>query len=335
MKQAAGGPEHAPYSLWRFDLGPSRNLAGMAVTVCPYCALSPDDRGGLTKEHPFIAALGGRGTIRVCKLCNSTLGHTVEAPMMAHNQILNLARIAASGSGQAIRGKIEGIDDEVSYDVTAGHLRSAKPVRRWERTPNTLTAQLAGSPEQVRDVLAQGMAKELQMSQHEVEQMVAEAQRLELADAQIQTTLSHSMPLGHRLAAKVALGAGVMAEGEFGDSTLAGLLRTVMWGTQKVERISPPEALKVLDELIQHALPSRGAPFNPFGVVPGLTSRVVFLPTHLGDTAVFSFVTGFLVSVQGIVLEAPSPFGELAISVTDGSPPVVRRLMDEVLRAAQ
>lgn len=307
-----------------------RSVGRVVSSLCPYCAFPAGGRGGLSKEHPFIEALGGQGTIRFCRNCNSTLGHAVEGPMMAADQVLNLTRVAAAGSGRPLNGKITGFKENVTYDLVAGQLRSDKPVLRWEPAGDAFTAELAGSPDQVRYVLNQGMARALQLSPDEVEQRVADAPQLDLSEAWIETTLRHSVPLGERLAAKVALGAGLMADGDFGDSALACLLRAVMWQERRVERTIAPEALAVFDEVMQRALPPGGQRLDPFGVAAGPASRVVFLPLGPSKTAVFGFVAGFLVSLVGLVLDAPSPFGS-PLSVTDASPPVVRRLLDDVV----
>jgi hypothetical protein len=44
--------------------------------ACPYCA---PPYAGFTDDHVFSRFLGGRRTIRVCKKCNSTFGHSFEA----------------------------------------------------------------------------------------------------------------------------------------------------------------------------------------------------------------------------------------------------------------
>lgn len=73
--------------------------------------------------------LGGRATIDVCEQCNSTIGHEIEGPMMAHDQVLNLARVVHLARGQALRGRVRGEDRKLSYDLLDRQARSKRPVR--------------------------------------------------------------------------------------------------------------------------------------------------------------------------------------------------------------
>src|SRR5690242_105396 len=53
--------------------------------LCPYCGARPTN----SDDHIFSEFLGGQTTIRACKYCNDTFGHSVEGP--AFLQLVQLA----------------------------------------------------------------------------------------------------------------------------------------------------------------------------------------------------------------------------------------------------
>jgi hypothetical protein len=53
----------------------------MMQTICPYCRRSLSSVE-VTKEHVVPSALGGSETIPACRECNSTIGETLEGPLL-------------------------------------------------------------------------------------------------------------------------------------------------------------------------------------------------------------------------------------------------------------
>ncbi|WP_139318403.1 HNH endonuclease, partial [Kocuria sp. CNJ-770] len=71
----------------------------MAAPVCPYCG-DPLVGKSASRDHVFMDALGATATVLACRQCNSTLGHTLEAALLKHDQLLNLARLAVGVGGK-------------------------------------------------------------------------------------------------------------------------------------------------------------------------------------------------------------------------------------------
>jgi hypothetical protein len=89
------------------------------METCPY---SQPPYGEFTDDHIFPQFLGGRRTIRVCKQCNNTFGHTFEG--RASNQLkrlqvfisdfgLDLTRTTATWPAAIVI-------DEITYDLQSG-----------------------------------------------------------------------------------------------------------------------------------------------------------------------------------------------------------------------
>lgn len=175
------------------------------------------------------------------------------------------------------------------------------------------------------------MGKALGMTEEDVKALIQSGEHALGPDTWIESTLTHSILLGHQLAAKVAIGAGVLADGSFAHTDLAAALRRVLWAEAQVGTSVSGTALVAVLQMIQRSLPPTARPLEPLGVAPdAASSPVVFMPIGCSRTAVFSYILGFLVSIEGMVIDARSPLGDLPVVVVDGSPCVVRRLADDL-----
>jgi hypothetical protein len=99
--------------------GPRSAFYPREMETCPY---SQPPYGEFTDDHIFPQFLGGRRTIRVCKQCNNTFGHTFEG--RASNQLkrlqvfisdfgLDLTRTAATWPAAIVI-------NEITYDLQSG-----------------------------------------------------------------------------------------------------------------------------------------------------------------------------------------------------------------------
>lgn len=191
----------------------------MAAPVCPYCGDPLVGKSG-SRDHVFMDALGATATVLACRQCNSTLGHTLEAALLKHDQLLNLARLAAGAGGKRIRGTLPD-GRRVTSDLRSPHLESQRPVQ--EHGNNLI---VSGSDEQVRAQLARMGA-----TPQQIEEAMAAASVELLGEQTFSFTLELNPRLWARLTAKIALGSGYAAAPEwFTDTELARSLQDVCHG---------------------------------------------------------------------------------------------------------
>jgi hypothetical protein len=126
--------------------------------VCPYCGRRPTGiaQDVYTDDHVFAESIGGRKTIRACKSCNDTFGHSFEAKNL-HDTIIPLSmmlgRVGVPIALQDMKWKKElrTADGQV-YDlsITPDGLQpqSAKPlVKRDPDDPKILQVTVNNDPE--------------------------------------------------------------------------------------------------------------------------------------------------------------------------------------------
>lgn len=279
----------------------------MSADVCPYCARHPGQGGGVTRDHVFVAALGGRARVTACRDCNSTIGHAVEGPLLKPGSFLNFVA-QARGAGRPLPGTLAN-GEAITYDLATHELRSAKPV--------TVTAEgaerhieMRGSPQQVRDLLAkQGIRGQ------QADAIIAGADNVDVEGEPVTTTAAVDLKLSDRLAAKTALGCGELAFGDhFTTSPLGALLRDVLWGqTEPVERIAHAAAAAY-----DGVLATSGLDTDLPSLAPGPDSQGLFVPLGQRRTGVLVHLAGTGLGAGGVVLDAPLLDGvELPVLVRD------------------
>lgn len=282
----------------------------MSGDVCPYCARHPGEGRGATRDHVFVAALGGRARVTACRDCNSTIGHDVEGPLLKPGAFLNLLA-QARGGGRPLPGTLDG-DHDVTYDLASHELRSGRPVdvttagdeRRFE---------LRGSPAQVRALLAQqGIHGE------QADQLLAAAVPVDTADAWLSTTVTVDLALSARLTAKTALGCGELAFGDgFAASDLGTALRDVLWEHAQPDERLAHNAAGAYDQLLSENGLANNVPTLDAG--PGV-SQALFLPLPDRRTACLVHLAGAGLPPGGPVMDAPMPSGHgLPVLVRDQS----------------
>jgi HNH endonuclease len=153
---------------------------------CPYCGISTE----ITDDHIFPQFLGGQRTIRVCRRCNNTFGHTFEGKVsaqLARLQIfishfgLNLSRNdAVWRAALTVRGE--------DFDLTPGpagaqyHL--SKPVVRKDEKGRIIGGRarsLSEANKMARGLIRSGHAREVDITANE--DPVLENIRLDLSDS--------------------------------------------------------------------------------------------------------------------------------------------------------
>jgi hypothetical protein len=274
----------------------------MSSDVCPYCARHPGNGGGPTRDHVFVAALGGRAKVDACRHCNSTIGHAIEGPLLKPGSFLNLLA-QARGGGRPLPGTLAG--EGVTYDLATREIRSGKPVT-VTTAGDERHYELRGSPAQVRALLAkQGIRGA------DAEVLLKTAVPADTADAQVNTTVTVDLPLSDRLAAKTALGCGAIAFGDaFTNTPLGALLRDVLWGqTSCVEHLDH-RATAAYDGV----LAASGLQVELPSLAPDPDSQV---PVE-GRPGVLVHLAGTGLGAGGLVVDAPLPPGhELPLLVRD------------------
>jgi hypothetical protein len=250
---------------------------------------------------------------------------------MKHDTMLNFARNVHLQDGKPVRGYFPNSSTELSLDLVNKEIRAHRFVQSWVADGPTKTVRLQGGARQIRDELNGQMGAALNLTPEDIERVMSSAVSMRDPDDMFTFTLTHDLALGNRLAAKVALGAGVLADPAFARSPLAAGLRCVMNNECEVDRTVDPGVLEALVDIINNTPPGAN-PVSPLEPGQGEhVSCVVFARMRNDETAVFSYVLGMLVSISGIVVEAPLGLDDFGCVVTDGSPTVVRRLMYEAL----
>lgn len=195
-----------------------------------------------TRDHVFVAAMGGHATVTACKDCNDQLGRHVEGELLRPWTLLNLIR-QTRGGGNPLRGVLSD-GREAEYDLTTHELQFTMPV---DAQPGHDTMRFIGSPDQAR-----GLLRKQGLTSAEIDCEIAKAHNVQLPeDIWISTTLQHRPDLADRLAAKVALGAGALAgDHVFIVSDLANLLRDVFWARSSVSLRFDTDFLTFYDNMI-------------------------------------------------------------------------------------
>lgn len=138
---------------------------------CPFCS-PPYTK--FTDDHIFPQFLGGRRTIRVCKECNSTFGHSFEARA---SQQLKRLQVFISHFGldlsfnPAVWPSSLAIDD-VQYDLFSGpngaQYRLSKPIVRRDSEGRVIGGQARSRSEAnkaAKRLIESGNAKNMQISE--------------------------------------------------------------------------------------------------------------------------------------------------------------------------
>ncbi len=282
----------------------------MSGDVCPYCARHPDEGGGATRDHVFVAALGGRSRVAACRDCNSTIGHDVEGPLLKPGAFLNLLA-QTRGGGRPLPGTLDG-DHDVTYDLASHELRSSRPVD-VKAIGDERRFKFRGSPAQVRTLLAQqGIRGE------KADELVAAATPVDTTNAWLSTTVTADLALLARLTAKTALGCGELAFGDgFAASNLGIALRDVLWNRAQPEDRLAHDAAGDYDQLFSENPLAHNVPTLAAG--PGV-SQTLFIPLANGRSACLVHLAGAGLPPGGPVIDAPMPSGHrLPVLVRDQS----------------
>lgn len=220
----------------------------MACPICPYCG-DPLVEKASSRDHVFVDALGATATVRACRQCNSTLGHALEAKLLHHDQLLNLARLASGAGGAPVRGVLPD-GRKVASDLRSPQLELQRPVRK-----NGDHLLVSGSDEQIRKQLVR-----MGLSPEQVEKAMAASVVETLGEQTLTITLQIDPVLWARLTAKIALGSGYAVAPEwFTNTELARNLRDICHG-----RVAdyPPMAsadmqqyTRIIEESIAHIVP--------------------------------------------------------------------------------
>lgn len=287
---------------------------------CPFCLASLGSFRQGSDDHLFGEAFGGTATVRVCRDCNSKLGHSVEGPLQRDDSVMNLLKIGL-GTARAVKGTLPS-GTAGSFDFVTGEVRTRKPVHTTDDTLHYL-----GSERQVR----QALPKKLPAA--EVERLISTAKSVSLGEGMFRSTLTYDFGLWDRMVAKMALAAGVRVAPELFTSDAAGHLRDVCWG-----RADPVGALVVdsfaslaerLDEIVrQYPQSSRFEPFPDSN-----HGQMLFISYEPGRLSCVPRVAGH--EMSGIVVNWPgkqwSPIGMLVTDTGDGDV-ATRDLAQDMLR---
>lgn len=303
------------------------SMSGVANDFCPFCGqeIQPPNQ---SRDHIFVASLGGLATVPACRDCNSNIGTAVEGPLQRSNQFFNVAK-AAEGAGVPIKGTLAATGEVVTYDFTTHELRSTQPVR-VTTSGNVKTYHIHGSPQQVEEVL-RGFPQSFNIDPTAIEGMIRSAPRTPVAGEWIQTTISHDLALSDRLTAKVALAAGQAAfASSFGVSPLARQLREILNGSSQPDGHLSSDVLEAMDEGWSQfpGMPVGFSPITPASNVPG---KVIFIPMH-ERTSIFVFIRNVPISFCGMIVDLKCPVGDnLPVIISDAEGGVTVRVLSEEL----
>lgn len=222
---------------------------------CPYCGPPYE---GFTDDHVFPQFLGGRRTIRVCRRCNNTFGHTFEggaSKQLARLQVfishfgLNLTRNPAIWSSALM------IDDE-QLDLTSGpdgvQYRLSKPIIRTDQDGNIIGGKARSTREAnsiARGLIESGKATEVEITPDEAS--VLEEMKLVVATSFDDNLFRFST----KLAAALAIASGyrdlISSSGipAYLHGRAGWLSRVAFCDVKPLIRLKPPLAHTVYIEL--------------------------------------------------------------------------------------
>jgi hypothetical protein len=151
---------------------------------CPYCCISTE----ITDDHIFPQFLGGRRTIRVCRKCNNTFGHTFEgnaSEQLARLQVfishfgLNLSRNNAVWPSALT---VNGEELSLTSGSAGAQYHLSKPVLRKDeegRITSGRARSLSEANKTARGLIRSGKAKKIDITP--AENPTLEDIRLDLA----------------------------------------------------------------------------------------------------------------------------------------------------------
>lgn len=287
---------------------------------CPFCLAPLGSFRQGSDDHLFGQAFGGTATVRVCRDCNSKLGHSVEGPLQRDDSVMNLLKIGL-GTAKAVKGTLPS-GMEGSFDFGTGEVRTRKPVHEADGVLHYL-----GSTRQVRQALPKALPPV------EVERLINTAKSISLGEGMFRSNLKYDLGLWMRMVAKMALAAGGREAPGLFTSDAAGHLRDVCWG-----RADPAGGLAVdsfsriaelLDESVrQYPKSTHLEPFQD-----GNHGQMLFVCWEPGRLSCAPRIAGN--DMPGIVVDWPgkqwSPIGMLVTDTGDGDV-ATRDLSQDMLR---
>ena len=300
------------------------------IHLCPYCAdMMTDDNSsatGRTSDHVFWAAFGARATVSACRGCNSRIGSEIEGKLSPGNELYARGkwRGTVRSDGRDLLGGAA-----VDVDLETSDVRLVKPVTSHD-VGDERHLRLTSSPEHVRRLMRSGVGAYAGLSAAEIDDLIDNAPVTPWHPT-VDIEIRHDLSLGRRLAAKMLLGAGALADPDFVTSALAESLRDVLWARlSPIELVSAdalPTAIEVFD------LPGLGdAPLIDLSVAAG---QAVFVPlARRNSTMLFARMNKHLVGGSGFVLSGSWPRAhELPVVVEDRvGGAVIRFVIEDLFR---
>jgi hypothetical protein len=283
--------------------------------VCPYCGLGAED---WTNEHVFVESLGGRLIIKVCRRCNSTIGHDIEGRLLKEGSALQMPQ-HPTGAGLQLRGTIGPDGPVVRHELGTSEVRFGRPVATTTDGAKR-TYAITGGIEQARTIIDE-MGRRFGWTPEQVEDVWSSGVVSSLANQVVTSMVSYDLSLACRLAAKVALGACWAAFGPaFVSEPLTVGLRALLWAPDPLSTSEViHDALADTDRVLESIGPDVFRPLRPSGDV----SQVVLLRARKGVAFVVHLHGWELTPAFAPVVQAPLP-GErmLPVVLTDGAPTV-------------
>lgn len=282
---------------------------------CPYCLNAFTDENPQTTDHVFLVSLGGHATIGACSHCNSqTFGSEVEGQLQRPNTVKGFSRHLEGEASKRFEASSTINGQRVEVDLVNDEIRSEDPVTVDRSDPKRIIYTFRGSERQVRENLT-GIMRKYALTQGEVDKIIAQAGEMNLGALAVQLTFDVSLAI--RSAAKIAIGALVLARGDdSAESRLAGSLRDLAFA--KVDPATVPVVRADALDLVREYAANTSAPLNE------AASAAVFVDAGNDRTVIFVQLAGELVPPFGLQVSGTMPDSDQIATVIEDAPRKVR-----------
>jgi hypothetical protein len=194
-------------------------------TLCPYCHRVLESVGKTSDDHVVTKAVGGRVTVRTCKVCNDVSGSAIEGKLLSANGMMTFM---AQHAGLRVR-PLDGFGETGRYTADFRTMKF-EPVPRVDvrAEGDRLQVDIVAAPHRTRKILRDLSRRYPAFPVPTYEQLTAE-QREQAPTERINTDLVVELDVARRWLAKTALGTGAYIWGDsFTTAPLGDWLRQVL-----------------------------------------------------------------------------------------------------------
>jgi hypothetical protein len=179
----------------------------------------------MNQDHVFGEAFGGKAKVWVHEACNSSMGAGPEGRLHRANSFLNVFASLRGIAKQEVVGTTPN-GSKVSADLSKGSAQPARLEVEISETRGTIVLQATGREEHLKKIVNDWRKKHGEQIPRWADLTPAQRITVQESPRVVEVVVSLDLSDAEAFAAKVALGAGVLAFGpDYAGSTLAASLR--------------------------------------------------------------------------------------------------------------